>query len=205
MGSAALTEAAKSIRDWSLSNRTSSTPAVRAAEVFGSLVFNDKLQQERLPKPAYRALRATITRGEALDPAIANTVATRHEGLGHRARRHALLATGSSRSPARRPRSTTLPRPRRRRRRHRRVSGKRADPGRARCVELPLRRHPRHLSKRAATPRGTPPAPPFILDNGNAVTLCIPTAFVSGPAKPSTRRRRCFARSTPSPSRRCAS
>jgi hypothetical protein len=35
--------------------------------VFGSLVFNDKLQQERLPKPAYRALRATITRGEPAD------------------------------------------------------------------------------------------------------------------------------------------
>ena len=64
MGSAALAEAAKSIRDWSLNDRTSTTPAVRAADVFGSLVFNDKLQQERLAKPAYRALRATITRGE---------------------------------------------------------------------------------------------------------------------------------------------
>ena len=52
MGSAALAEAAKSIRDWSLNDRTSTTPAVRAADVFGSLVFNDKLQQERLPKPA---------------------------------------------------------------------------------------------------------------------------------------------------------
>src|SRR4026209_214013 len=76
MGSAALAEAAKSIRDWSLSDRTSTTPAVRAADVFGSLVFNDKLQQERLPKPAYRALRATITRGEPLDGATADAVAT---------------------------------------------------------------------------------------------------------------------------------
>src|SRR5688500_12096913 len=76
MGSAALSEAAKSIRDWSLNDRTSTTPAVRAADVFGSLVFNDKLQQERLPKPAYRALRATITRGEPLDAATADAVAT---------------------------------------------------------------------------------------------------------------------------------
>src|SRR5688500_5512886 len=76
MGSAALAEAAKSIRDWSLNDRTSTTPAVRAADVFGSLVFNDKLQQERLPKPAYRALRATITRGEPLDGATADAVAT---------------------------------------------------------------------------------------------------------------------------------
>ena len=40
------------------------TSPVKAASVFGSLAFNDKAQQERLPKPVYRALRATITRGE---------------------------------------------------------------------------------------------------------------------------------------------
>ena len=34
------------------------------------------MQQERLPKPAYRALRATITRGEPLDLATADAVAT---------------------------------------------------------------------------------------------------------------------------------
>jgi glutamine synthetase len=76
MGSAALAEAAKSIRDWSLVDRTSTSPAVRAADVFGSLVFNDKLQQERLPKPVYRALRATITRGETLEVSTADAVAT---------------------------------------------------------------------------------------------------------------------------------
>src|SRR5687767_9327118 len=77
MGSAALFEAAKSIRDWSISgSRTMGTPPTNAAESFGSLVFNDKVQQERLPKPAYRALRATITRGEALDAATADAVAS---------------------------------------------------------------------------------------------------------------------------------
>jgi glutamine synthetase len=75
MGSAALAEAAKSIRDWSMSDRTWTLPAVKAAEAFGSLVFNDKVQQERLPSPAYRALRATITRGEPLDAATADAVA----------------------------------------------------------------------------------------------------------------------------------
>ena len=39
-------------------------------------MFNDKAQQERLPKPAYRALRAAITRGEALDLATADALAT---------------------------------------------------------------------------------------------------------------------------------
>ena len=59
MGSAALSEAIKSIRDWSLTDgRVSTTSTEKAADVFGSRVFNDKVQQERLPKPAYRALRA---------------------------------------------------------------------------------------------------------------------------------------------------
>jgi glutamine synthetase len=76
MGSAALAEAAKSIREWSVVDRASTTPAVRAADVFGSLVFSDKVQQERLAKPAYRALRATITRGEPLDVSTADAVAS---------------------------------------------------------------------------------------------------------------------------------
>jgi glutamine synthetase len=76
MGSAALSEAVKSIREWSMSEgRASSSPA-KAAETFGSLAFNDKAQQERLPKPVYRALRATITRGEPLDLSTADAVAT---------------------------------------------------------------------------------------------------------------------------------
>ena len=75
MGSAALSEAIKSIRDWSMNeNRVATSPA-KAGDLFGSLVFNDKVQQERLPKPAYRALRATITRGEALDVSTADAVA----------------------------------------------------------------------------------------------------------------------------------
>src|SRR6478736_3915181 len=76
MGSAALSEAIKSIREWSLhEGRVSTASSVKATDLFGSLVFNDKIQQQRLPKPAYRALRATITRGEALDLATADAVA----------------------------------------------------------------------------------------------------------------------------------
>ena len=55
--------------------RASSSPA-KAADLFGTLVFNDKAQQDRLPKPVYRALRATITRGEPLDLSTADAVAT---------------------------------------------------------------------------------------------------------------------------------
>jgi glutamine synthetase len=76
MGSAALFEAAKSIRDWSLNEGRASSSTANAVEAYASLVFNDKVQQERLPKPVYRALRATITRGEPLDAATGDAVAT---------------------------------------------------------------------------------------------------------------------------------
>src|SRR5262245_18235884 len=80
MGSAALFEAAKSIRDWSLNEGRASTSNGKsngkAVDAYASLVFNDKVQQDRLPKPAYRALRATITRGEPLDVATGDAVAT---------------------------------------------------------------------------------------------------------------------------------
>jgi glutamine synthetase len=47
-----------------------------AREVYGSLAFNDSIQRARLPKEVYRALRRTIDRGEPLDHAAADTVAT---------------------------------------------------------------------------------------------------------------------------------
>jgi len=75
MGSAALSEAVKSIREWSMGEGRASATPVKAAELFGTLAFNDKAQQERLPKPAYRALRATITRGEPLELSTADAVA----------------------------------------------------------------------------------------------------------------------------------
>src|SRR5690349_4095106 len=76
MGSVALSEAIKSIREWSMSEGRPNAAPGKATDAFGSLVFNDKAQQERLPKPAYRALRATITHGEPLDLATADAVAT---------------------------------------------------------------------------------------------------------------------------------
>ena len=44
-------------------------------EAFGSLVFNDEVQQTRLPKPIYHALRRTMTHGEPLDTSVADAVA----------------------------------------------------------------------------------------------------------------------------------
>jgi glutamine synthetase len=78
MGSAASRDAIKAIRDWAIEEARSplNQNSSRATEVFGSLVFNDEVQQSRLPKPAYRALRRTITRGESLDHSVADAVAS---------------------------------------------------------------------------------------------------------------------------------
>ncbi len=44
-------------------------------ELFGSMVFNDDVMQERLPKDVYRSLRRTIDEGKELDINVANAVA----------------------------------------------------------------------------------------------------------------------------------
>ena len=51
MGSAALGEAIKGIRSWAMNEgRVIQTPA-QVDKVFGVRVFNDQVQQARLPKP----------------------------------------------------------------------------------------------------------------------------------------------------------
>ena len=44
-------------------------------EMFGSLVFNDVVMKERLPKATYKALQKTIKNGEPLDLEVADVVA----------------------------------------------------------------------------------------------------------------------------------
>ena len=44
-------------------------------EIYGSLVFNDKVMRERLPKATYKAVQKTIQNGTHLELDVANTVA----------------------------------------------------------------------------------------------------------------------------------
>ena len=44
-------------------------------ELFGSMVFNDRVMRERLPKETYKALKRTMELGKHLDPDIAGVVA----------------------------------------------------------------------------------------------------------------------------------
>lgn len=45
------------------------------SEIFGSLVFNDSVMKQRLPKETYTALKKTISEGKDLDLSLANVVA----------------------------------------------------------------------------------------------------------------------------------
>ena len=49
--------------------------AKRVPEYFGSMVFNEKVMQELLPKDIYKALKKTAEQGSAIDISIANVVA----------------------------------------------------------------------------------------------------------------------------------
>src|ERR687891_79589 len=178
MGSAALSEAVKSIRDWSMNeNRAVTTPA-KAGDLFGSLVFNDKVQQERLPKPAYRALRATITRGEALDAATADAVATalKEWAVEHGATHYTHWfqpMTGitaekhdSFLSPASDGSAITE------------FRGKELIKGEPDASSFPSGGMRSTFEARGYT-AWDPTSPPWLHMNGNSATLVIPTAFVS--------------------------
>ena len=47
----------------------------KVPEIFGSMVFNEAVMQERLPKETYRSLYKTIENGNELDLTVANAVA----------------------------------------------------------------------------------------------------------------------------------
>src|SRR6186713_3657859 len=179
MGSAALSEAVKSIRDWSLGDgRVSTTSSEKAADTFGSRVFNDKAQQERLPKAAYRALRATITRGEALDLATADAVATALKDwatehgathythwfqpmTGSTAEKHDSFLSPTAEGTA-----------------VAEFKGKELIKGEPDASSFPSGGMRSTFEARGYT-AWDPTSPPFLLYNGNSVTLVIPTAFVS--------------------------
>ena len=47
----------------------------KISDIFGSMVFNDDVMRERLPKEVYKSLTKTIATGRTIDPSIADVVA----------------------------------------------------------------------------------------------------------------------------------
>ena len=76
MGSAALGDAIRSINLWASTEGRIVRPPSRVGDIFGSLVFNDQVQQSRLPRAVYKSLRNTVLTGEALDVTTADAVAS---------------------------------------------------------------------------------------------------------------------------------
>src|SRR6516165_9562603 len=176
MGSAVLGEAISAIRDWSV---TDSKRAHEARETaFGSLVFNDEVQQKRLPKPAYHALRRTITYGEALDVSAADAIAKAmkewavEHGATHythwfqpltgiTAEKHDSFLTPTSDGKA-----------------VAEFSGKELIKGEPDASSFPSGGMRSTFEARGYT-AWDPTSAPWLLKSGGSVTLVIPTAFVS--------------------------
>lgn len=178
MGSAALGEAIKSIRDWSINEGQVRHVPAKVQEIFGSLVFSEKVQQARLPKPAFRALRDTITKGKSLELSTADAVASAlkdwaiEHGASHfthwfqpmtgiTAEKHDSFysPTGDGRSMAE-------------------FSGKELVRGEPDASSFPSGGMRSTFEARGYT-AWDPTSPPWLLVQGNSVTLVIPTAFVS--------------------------
>jgi glutamine synthetase len=177
MGSRALGDAIGAIRDWSVTE-AKEPRGPRATEAFGSLVFNDEVQQTRLPKPVYHALRRTMTHGEALDGSVADAVASAmkewavEHGATHythwfqpltgiTAEKHDsfLSPTGDGKAVAE-------------------FSGKELVRGEPDASSFPSGGMRSTFEARGYT-AWDPTSPPWLLKSGNSTTLVIPTAFVS--------------------------
>jgi glutamine synthetase len=177
MGSTVLGEAISAIRDWSVTE-AKEPRGPRASEAFGSLVFNDEIQQTRLPKPIYHALRRTMTHGEPLDVSVADAVASAmkewavEHGATHythwfqpltgiTAEKHDsfLSPTGDGKAVLE-------------------FSGKELVRGEPDASSFPSGGMRSTFEARGYT-AWDPTSPPWLLKSGNSTTLVIPTAFVS--------------------------
>jgi glutamine synthetase len=176
MGSAVLGAAISAIRDWSVTSAVKTEP--RAAAAFGSLVFNDEVQEKRLPKPVYQALRRTISHGDPLDLSVADAVAIAvkdwavEHGATHythwfqpltgiTAEKHDSFLNPSANGHA-----------------VAEFSGKELIKGEPDASSFPSGGMRSTFEARGYT-AWDPTSPPWLLYSGGAVTLVIPTAFVS--------------------------
>jgi glutamine synthetase len=179
MDSAVLDEVIGTIRDGSIGEtETGEAGAPRAAETFGSLVFNDQVQQARLPRAVYDVLRRTALDGEPLDSAVADAVAGAmkdwavEHGATHythwfqpltgiTAEKHDsfLVPTSDGKAVAE-------------------FSGKELIKGEPDASSFPSGGMRSTFEARGYT-AWDPTSPPWLLKSGGAVTLVIPTAFVS--------------------------
>jgi glutamine synthetase len=145
---------------------------------FGENVFSLAVQRDRLPKETFRALQATLDRGESLDPSLADAVAKEmrewalERGATHfthwfqpltgvTAEKHDSFyePTGDGRALAD-------------------FSGKELIQGEPDASSFPTGGVRATFEARGYT-AWDPTSPAFLLENPNGALLCIPTAFAS--------------------------
>src|SRR5438309_12069615 len=147
-------------------------------DLYGSNVFNEEVQRQVLPKPVFKALQKTIKHGAALDPNIADSVATAmkdwamEKGATHfthqfqpmtglTAEKHDSFLTPITDGNA-----------------IAEFSGKELVRGEPDASSFPSGGIRATFEARGYT-AWDPTSPAFILENPNGTTLCIPTAFCS--------------------------
>ncbi len=145
--------------------------------IYGSNVFNEDVQQQRLPKPIFKKLQQTIKRGLAIDPGIADVVASAmrdwavEKGATHythlfypmtglTAEKHDSFVSPEGCSAILE------------------FSGKELVKGEPDASSFPSGGLRATFEARGYT-AWDPTSPAYILENPNGTTLVIPTAFVS--------------------------
>jgi len=147
-------------------------------QLFGSNVFSPAVQRQRLPKHVFRALQATLARGESLDTSLADAVAlamkewAMEKGATHYAHWFQPL-TGSTAEKhdsfyAPVGDGTAIAE----------FSGKELIQGEPDASSFPTGGIRATFEARGYT-AWDPTSPAFILENPNGALLCIPTAFTS--------------------------
>ena len=149
-----------------------------ANQVFGANVFGPAAQRERLPKTVYKALQDTLEGGYALEPTLADAIATAmkdwalEKGATHFTHWFQPL-TGSTAEkhdsfygPAGDGRALAE------------FSGKELIQGEPDASSFPTGGIRATFEARGYT-AWDPTSPAFVLENPNGAVLCIPTAFAS--------------------------
>ena len=145
---------------------------------FGENVFNVAVQKERLPKDVFKQLQATLDRGEALDPSLADAVAKemREWAMEHGATHFTHWFQPLTNSTAEKHDSfyepagdgTAIAG----------FSGKELIQGEPDASSFPTGGVRATFEARGYT-AWDPTSPAFIIENPNGALLCIPTAFAS--------------------------
>ena len=178
MGSASAGDTIRSISNWNLGVKATTTSRSKASEEFGSLTFNEEAQRARLPKDVYRALRRAVAHSEPIDASVADTIASAlkdwavEHGATHythwfqpmtgiTAEKHDsfLSPTADGRAVAE-------------------FSGKELIKGEPDASSFPSGGMRSTFEARGYT-AWDPTSPPWLLVMSNGTTLVIPTAFVS--------------------------